>query len=748
MPKTAEELKKLTEEEYNITVLRTEDDIDYYVSNEEYKNFATFISEVFSVSGDPKESPEVRAIYNFFEYLAKPDEENSREISEKKLRIILALNKALMQQRAVAQVSTGRTIRVWEKRVKDGEFPELAEFADTKEKRHSAAKDLALANEGVGKLLVGNHGAYESLCSHMTGLTSDGRKVTDLMGDEAQYIKEDAKRRYLQQKKVSEKDYQQFTADTESVAPTLLYAGFEVKKNRTEGSYFSKVPKSVEDVIGKNDDQLIAADKELTDKLSSVIDYNNSVIGMAAEAVLLTNEIGELNALTGNDGRLNDMKNAVLAVSRLGKNYFDKELGKNTSVIKAVYAEEALEKLRVSAENYARLYKRDKTPVGKKNLEFAVRMQNFVITSKERLSRLSGWADEPDYKLRDIKTVTDELTEKLNRISNEKNRRGLEKDLSGTLRKRFVRTVSVQGFEDVIVRGNRAKEGVWGGSKAYDDALDSFAEVETAYSTLQALNADPTATAEQKLNAIQNVRDAVTTAETGIEAYFERKRSQNMMQTGATYDLKSQRRIDVMKDAKSYLEECKSTMNLEEQQVALSLISMGKDTKEEKKPDKPEKASEANSVQTKMREHGEKTQGQYSMVAKKALVSIQHLGAMTIAEEKGAELTQNERDEAGLHIASVIYYELAFDGIKIKDAQSTKTDKTYYTEQIETIRHSPAFTQVTKDLDRETIAEIAADPRKITKAYKDAVTELGLKKKDSLDVNAPFDRKKFSRSFG
>ncbi|MBR1563318.1 MAG: hypothetical protein IJ645_08950 [Ruminococcus sp.] len=721
--RTAEELQNLSKLEFEAIFNGAKAEIKFYIEDNDYKSLAKYISDVIAVSGDPKKSPEALAVYTFFEELSKP-EPDEYEASEEDVSIILGLNKAFMQQRAIAQVSTGKLIKKWEKKIRNGEIPELVEYTNDTELVHAAAKDLVFANELKAKTLVGNFGAYESFCAHMANVEFDGKKLSEQMNIEAQYIKADAKRRYLQNG-INEKDYQQYLEDTSSALPALSGTEFEVKKNRSEGSYFSKVPKKVGLVAGKSSEQILGTERMLTNKLSSLIDYNNSVKEMADEAVLLTEELNELNAQTGNNGTLTDMRNAVLAVSSLGKSYYDKETGKNTAVIKDAFVLEALERLRVAAESYARQYKRDKTPAGKKNLEFAVRMQNLVISKKERLLRQSAWMDEPEMKNADIQTVSAELTEQLKYIDNEKDRRGLEKGFKGVMKKLYVRNISAQGFADIVSRGNAAKAGVWNGSKKYDDALNAFEAVGKAYDKLQALKEDPFSTPEQKLGAIGDVRNAIAEAGAGIDLYFERKREQNKLQTGATYDLKSQRRIDLMKDAKNYLADCETVMKLEEQQIALESVEKERETEPVSEPKRD--LTEAEKTQNSIKQNCENSKGQYNMIARRALVSVVHLGALTIAAESNAELTQKERNEADLNIAEVVYYELAFDGVKFKDTQSEKVDKKFYDEQIKALMGSEPFKKVTKDLDRKGIADIAADPKKIAAAYRN---ELGGKKKD------------------
>ena len=193
-----------------------------------------------------------------------------------------------------------------------------------------------------------------------------------------------------------------------------------------------------------------------------------------------------------------------------------------------------------------------------------------------------------------------------------------------------------------------------------------------------------------------------------------------MMQTGSAYDLKSQRRIDVMMDAKAYLSDCLEAMDSEEKELQLRELSHNSAEKTDEKS-KPETSED------RIRENCNRTKGQYKLTAQKALVSIQHIGALTIAEEKSAELNKDELDKAHLHIASVIYYELAFDGIKLKDAQSEKVDEKFYAEQVETVKNSEAFRQVTKHLDRKTLADIADDPRKITNDYRKEIVAHGLR---------------------
>ena len=311
-------------------------------------------------------------------------------------------------------------------------------------------------------------------------------------------------------------------------------------------------------------------------------------------------------------------------------------------------------------------------------------------------------------------------------------------------RNQLVKADSIQAatrFENIGKDAKAATVGVYFGSKQYSDAMRDIDKVHVAFKELQEIEnkridaANNSETQEDILQEIERQKEAKKTeirglmsnAKKSIEKYFDRKRKRGEM--GPKADAKSKRRIGVMQDAMSAIEEYTLQLDAEDMVDENEKMLSSSDTVE------PEFENlQQVFVDTRKSEYMSKLTDAVGIdrIAKKgALQAISTLEELT---NLGSEFGTKEIRTARIAMAAMVFDEMMSgpEGDKIRENMSG--DLKTYKAQVTKIADSKEFKDVMpKNLSREGIRDFLiyeSKAKELLDSFKVKTAETAAKKQN------------------
>lgn len=167
---------------------------------------------------------------------------------------------------------------------------------------------------------------------------------------------------------------------------------------------------------------------------------------------------------------------------------------------------------------------------------FAQKMRSFAECKLPEFNGLSEKVEKPTY----LSGSISQRIETLRRIDKEAELRGITLDKKDELS--FAPETDRQRIDAVGGMLENAKKGVMFGSKEYDKAAKSYAEMARAYKSFRDIGGN--AGDEERMNAIEAYQEAANKARADIEKYMKYRQAKGAMENNK--DVKTQRRIDAM----------------------------------------------------------------------------------------------------------------------------------------------------------------------------------------------------------
>jgi len=546
-------LKHLTEKETYDTLSRME-------KQKDYAGMAKLVCDSYVLEGNLEDSSQQTMNAGFTRFFKDFARRNRGKVTDRKKETLLGVLSEIQRIRVDSILHAAGEIEKWEKDIVEGKVDELIGLKEDKKNAHRLAHDIVMQKDPKGVYVGAGINAFGSIIHEVSSnspmfdevLKRDYKKKTLSEFDEVtertdsklitKYITENGSMPLDKAKKVM--------AEYESGAPKASEYGFKI--NRTigfeDGKLCSVMPEKYKAVEGLKS----------ADEFEGLISEHEANI-LAAE------KINKAAQHISKDGRA--------LVWELDDKVFGNEISNNEKFIR----------MQEIVENLSNLGTSYKIPFGKKKMATKDISPNHISKDLKELNKLC----------RDILPEIDDLSESEMQAASEavkmvkdfadKHSRafkqvttGNEKGTTGGMLKSSLEAIdfietqgkfrnidlseghikrtetnrmrkSANAIDDVITEAESAKEGVYRGSKKYDDAVDSLYSLSNAYNIYRDVFSSDNSTIEEKDDALEQLRIAGGITRKAIDKYFERKTEQGKMDGNA--DEKSQKRIDALKKA-------------------------------------------------------------------------------------------------------------------------------------------------------------------------------------------------------
>ncbi len=247
-------------------------------------------------------------------------------------------------------------------------------------------------------------------------------------------------------------------------------------------------------------------------------------------------------------------------------------------------------------------------------------------------------------------------------------------------------------LSNLVTRANEAKVGVYLGSKQFDDAVIAMENLRNSMEDFQKTRGGDY---QKQKDKIEIIRQRIEEADKSIDLYFDRKQKQNKM--GDNVDLKTKRRIDVMKDSKQTLKDIMKAvdnLDIETERIYAGELNRTYASYDQVYIDRRIK---------NMTEVAELMKGIDQTAMKQSVNALKEL--RNIQKKPSKEpLTEEEKNKVVDSLAKLTFQEMLESSIG-PTIRSGMDSSTYsYNNQIETIKKSPSFQKaLPKTITRDTV---------------------------------------------
>ncbi len=276
---------------------------------------------------------------------------------------------------------------------------------------------------------------------------------------------------------------------------------------------------------------------EYREKLQGLIAANEKcrerAIAIGVEFDKLDNELNSL--VNENHPAYNKCKPVIKLVRSL------KNADQGSSIHSII---ESLNDLKDAAKAYKENYGGDILNDGGKRSDLVTKIYNAAERAYAGFAGISDQAEGKSFIDRDISNHK-ETIRRIDKQLELKNAHPAPNKKIG-----FVPNPSKQ-VEDILEAVNNAEAAVWRSSTEYKSANRSLIELDRALKKYK--NVPPLFKALQA-NHLETIRDIIQRTRANVNSYFTRKKRQGLMNGGA--DLKTQRRIDIMRETEKILDAC------------------------------------------------------------------------------------------------------------------------------------------------------------------------------------------------
>ncbi|MBQ8107947.1 MAG: hypothetical protein IJ129_04290, partial [Ruminococcus sp.] len=182
---------------------------------------------------------------------------------------------------------------------------------------------------------------------------------------------------------------------------------------------------------------------------------------------------------------------------------------------------------------------------GKKRLALSQRAQTFAAVNIAKLNpQYYGLSRKPiDHQIQRYRNDI----ERIDRTAAKLNIQGIPNSYS-------FRSHDLSRMGEMNRRLHNAQRGVWNGSPQYDTYAQEMVGLTSNYIMCRNTLDDPNASAQNKREAIESIRDSIQRVRTAGNAYIQRKNEQGLIQNGACGSVKTQKRVTTVLDGMRFLD--------------------------------------------------------------------------------------------------------------------------------------------------------------------------------------------------
>ena len=482
---------------------------------------------------------------------------------------LMDVSNSILQHTLDTKMEAGKKIDEIKDKIRQGQIPGTEFFLDegleNKEKINNLATNIFVAEnpdlvkkmkgqELAAKLLSEQLNGYKCSISEKEGPEGNQRDVLKVVvfNELFERDKEQNSKTYLQGKYQNvdiEKRTQRMNLKAEDMKIENAN-GFEINPEYKPGDnqidLFSKQPEEINEFMAHSTKEDYEQEKENAELKKDRADkYIENTKVLAANARAMLKELDLMMKTNGKDNstEYDEMRKALETVSKLDQPTELTEGQMQQPVYNAAEINDAIDTLRDKAAAYEQKNKSifgKRSDYGKDRLHMSKRLQNLATIAKPVMDPKKYGLEEFDAMVT-VKETEDKRIERLKAASAKKGFGEL------SAHKKQVPTIAdrlVKAKEHALA----AKEGVHGGSKEYDKAVKSYDKVAELYERFKLLNEDTEMDGIQRREALSKVQSDLANAKFEMYKYLSRKKDKGQIETGATSDLKSQKRINAVNE--------------------------------------------------------------------------------------------------------------------------------------------------------------------------------------------------------
>lgn len=513
-------------------------------------------------------------------------------------------------------------------------------------------------------------------------------------------------------------EYLAITGEDLTIEPV---AGFKVNPEyqpNTEGSeLFSELPVNIEDYIACTTREDYIEQREQAENKKDICGkYIANAKTLAANARAMLEELKNIERTDGKEDsqEYTDMFNALESLSNLDKPTITAENEVQEPQYVPAEVLDTIQMLSDAADAYHKkndaIYK--KHEFGKDRLNMSIRLKNLCTIAKPIM-------EPADYKFGKFVAVTDmiaEENEKIQRLERAREKKGFEPFEPHKPKEPTIAQMIARAKRDA----RNASANVKGGSKEFENAVNSFDKLKEIYTKFKELDENTELDTNKRRTELSKLTKELKGCKEELDKYIARKRQKGQMQNGSTVDLKSQMRINVIKMGYGIINKIKQDVDIDamyrkweleddglEAQDAAKMIA---DNENIKQLDKTNKVMAIQSIKQSAKNEAEgsymRLVGNYS---EQALLKLHNIAK----NNPQAPLTPEDQQNALSAMAVISYYDL-LKGLNKEqiNAANNATDRVLR-DHLNTFRNTAEFKRALGDgteITREQVDNFLADP--------------------------------------
>ncbi len=475
--------------------------------------------------------------------------------------------------------------------------------------------------------------------------------------------------------------YNNAVNDFERKAKSKYNIGLEIKDGKPQ---IASLPDDIVKIKQSDDKELQAYRDKTKSELGVLNVAKDAVEPVAGWATRMVHALDEVHPYTGHESKeYKNMRSAIKTLTNIDSG--SGLISIKNSLGKMIETASAFEK-----ENSG-LFS-DSTLTA-----YAQKMRSFAECKLPEFNGLLEKIENPTF----ISGSIDQRIETLRRIDKEAELRGITLDKKDELT--FAPETDRGRIETVGNMLENAKKGVMFGSKEYDNAAKSYAEMAKAYKSFRDMGGN--ATDEQRMNAIEAYQEAANKARADIEKYMKYRQAKGAMENNQ--DVKTQRRIDAMTAALNAVCDTNAYMDDRYTEVSKKIL----------KAENAKNYMEENEKITKFRMDMEKDPSFMKHIVKGANEAMDKLEELS-SGKNDVPLTPEELKDAKKAMATITLYTRIQHGLKNGKGAKIPDKEDLLEPMTNMILNETAFQKATEDINtREQLRNVMVDPDALRAKY-------------------------------
>ena len=500
---------------------------------------------------------------------------------------------------------------------------------------------------------------------------------------------------------------------------------YKVNKNYKEGEpMISELPEFIATIDSCTEQQLEEEYHKILDSVDNVERFEKDVKGIAENAKLMLEELDNIELPEGkkNPKEYLEMHTMLKKISTLADPIVSEDPNEQPKQRHIYHSslKKYLNDLTTASKNYHEYYKKNSSIIHKdeeyekKRADMSKRLMSFAELSKPV-------ADPQKYGMNDILSSfahKKEARSKLRKIEIARTKKGFHE--FGPYTKKEI-TVA-EKIAQVKAAGEEAKRNVKMGSAEYDKAIASLDDLSQASKLFEDIKANKDLDSNGRRELLSQVKTALENSKKRMDDYIERKRRQGKIQTGATADLKSQKRINVVNNSLKLISDMDRQIedyyiSLEQQDAQLS-EDMANEIKQKNIDLDARRELEKNAVKKHFSNEEKNRNGYLKTTAKYANKGISILENILVNNEDSF-LTQENVNKAIIAMGTVVYHKMltGMPKDKIAEMETWNVKDSDYSNSINEFSKSMEFLNVIGnvdgnfiDIDKEMVKDFLSNP--------------------------------------